>query len=201
MQLLIALDRMTQLQPRVLKVQTTANQNDQKMGMPLQYCFSTLPLEFAADSFCRENVRLDELNMKKGIFYVLMTLVTNISQGLLCARKDKGITEIVVFAIAVLFFFSTCVLAHANCTQTFPNASFTKTIYSLYRLPLLGMREQTISDKSLHWNSRVCKDLERCAWYKSEGKKKQNSTRSAKNRCQIAFNFQESYVSLLIFSL
>lgn len=83
MQLLIALDRMTQLQPRVLKVQTTANQNDQKMGMPLQYCFSTLPLEFAADSFCRENVRLDELNMKKGIFYVLMTLVTNISQGLL----------------------------------------------------------------------------------------------------------------------
>lgn len=103
MQLLIALDRMTQLQPRVLKVQTTANQNDQKMGMPLQYCFSTLPLEFAADSFCRENVRLDEL--KKGIFYVLMTLVTNISQGLLCARKDKGITEIVVFAIAVLFFF------------------------------------------------------------------------------------------------
>lgn len=115
MQLLIALDRMTQLQPRVLKVQTTANQNDQKMGMPLQYCFSTLPLEFAADSFCRENVRLDELNMKKGIFYVLMTLVTNISQGLLCARKDKGITEIVVFAIAVLFFFfyvctSTCKL-------------------------------------------------------------------------------------------
>lgn len=105
MQLLIALDRMTQLQPRVLKVQTTANQNDQKMGMPLQYCFSTLPLEFAADSFCRENARLDELNMKKGIFYVLMTLVTNISQGLLCARKDKGITEIVVFAIAVLFFF------------------------------------------------------------------------------------------------
>lgn len=201
MQLLIALDRMTQLQPRVLKVQTTANQNDQKMGMPLQYCFSILPLEFAADSFCRENARLDELSMKNGMFYVLMILVTSISQGLLCARKDKGITEIVVFAIAVLFFFSTCVLAHANCTQTFPNASFTKTIYSLYRLPLLGMREQTISDKSLHRNSRVCKDLERCAWYKSEGKKKQNSTRSAKNRCQIAFNFQESYVSLLIFSL
>lgn len=56
---------------------------------------------------------LDESNMKKGIFYVLMTLITSIfpflAQIQLCARKDKGITEMLVFAMAVLS--SMCVLS------------------------------------------------------------------------------------------